>query len=366
MTITYIILFACIYLIMHNFISISFFRCIASFSGSREKQRNAEKKLSIIIPAYNEEKNIGAKLNNIKSGIEQLPKELSCEVLIGSDGSSDETVNITKTFIETNKLPNWKVFDFPNEGKGQTINKLVAASISDLIISSDVDVLPESHSFKLIFESFNDDSQLGCLSCYPVFKQQDIKSQTHYWNQDLALRKAESDLGKLIVVTGWLYGFRKQAFIPISRGVMADDLWIPLCVILKGFKSSAHPNLLVPSEKTDEKTEINRRKRVMAGGMDVVLRLFFNIAKRPLLFFIVFSHKINRWLLPVWFSLIIVCVILLIPWSIIVMFIGGITLWIKLGTDKLLRHLTALYSPVSSFYTALKRSDLSRWEHLRK
>lgn len=72
--------------------------------------------LSVIIPAYNEEKNIVKTLNNLIYDLEKIGRDY--EIVIVSDGSSDKTSLKAKSI----KNRNIKVFEYsPNRGKGYAL-----------------------------------------------------------------------------------------------------------------------------------------------------------------------------------------------------------------------------------------------------
>ena len=62
--------------------------------------------LSIFVPCFNEENDIITALNNIKEGIENI----SYEVLIADDASTDGTVYLIEQFIKNNSNVNIKLF----------------------------------------------------------------------------------------------------------------------------------------------------------------------------------------------------------------------------------------------------------------
>lgn len=50
-------------------------------------------KLSILIPAFNEEKTIGTVINEIPKSLEGIDKT---DIIVIDDGSTDDTVNVSK------------------------------------------------------------------------------------------------------------------------------------------------------------------------------------------------------------------------------------------------------------------------------
>jgi len=71
--------------------------------------------LSVIIPAYNEEKRLPKTLAEIDKYLSK--QDYSYEILVVSDGSTDRTVEVTRNLIP--KIKNLKVLDYEkNRGKG--------------------------------------------------------------------------------------------------------------------------------------------------------------------------------------------------------------------------------------------------------
>lgn len=93
-------------------------------------------KLSVIIPAYNEEPNFK------KGAIDQVPKYLeqqdySYEILIVDDGSSDNTSTLAQAFAKKHK--NVKVIKNPHQGKAETVKTGVEKANGELILFTDFD-----------------------------------------------------------------------------------------------------------------------------------------------------------------------------------------------------------------------------------
>jgi poly-beta-1,6-N-acetyl-D-glucosamine synthase len=364
----FIVFFVIGYMILHNLLVIIYFGIFSLALSTKQPStsKNNINEVTVILPVYNEAKLILSKLENIKECINGVNNDIKIEVLIGSDGSTDATCKIVRAYIADKFLSNWRLLEFSNNGKCQTINKLLEIAEGEIIISTDTDVITENNAFEILINAFKEDKGIGCISCIPVFEAKDIKLQKLYWYQELRIRDFESKIGKLIVVTGWLYAFKREVFQPIPIGVMADDLWIPLNILLKGYKSVHHNKLLVLSEKTDEKTENLRRRRVISGGIDVVKRLLGQLIKEPILFFIVFSHKINRWLFPLWVLLLAFSLIIFKLYIFFSYFFVILILFVILKPKLFLSSINAFFSPMFSLAKVFVSKDLSRWEHTRK
>jgi glycosyltransferase involved in cell wall biosynthesis len=85
-------------------------------------------KLSVVVPVYNEEKNILILLNKIKANI-----AADDEIIVIEDGSSDETLNEIKNF-------DCKIIAHPkNLGKGRSLIDGINASQGDIVVFIDGD-----------------------------------------------------------------------------------------------------------------------------------------------------------------------------------------------------------------------------------
>ncbi|MBU1568072.1 MAG: glycosyltransferase [Proteobacteria bacterium] len=364
------IFFLLLILLSVVFLAINFFlapvlRLRNALSGCRRTIAPSDlRSISIIVPAYNEEKGIGKKIETLSSALQRV--DLDVEVIIGSDGSTDRTVEIATELLRKLGNPKWQLVEFSNEGKCKTINKLVGLARGDVIISTDADIPLPIDSIERAVQAFQADSYLGCLSCVPCFEGLEIGNQKSYWSIEDQIRRAESGLGRLIVVTGMFYAYRKELFEEIPTGVMADDLWIPLNVLLKGFNSVQAEGLLVPYEKTDEENEVLRRKRVITGGMDVVRRLWPRLVKSPSIFWLVFFHKVNRWAFPFWMLLFLLGTAVLFPWVLVAYTLGLGIVVCFLGGKRFFTLAYAGISPLLSFVEVMQKKDFGRWQHTRK
>lgn len=97
------------------------------------------KKLSILIPAYNEEKTIIPILEELKNL--SLDFSLEKEILIIDDHSTDQTGEFITEFITKNPGIDINYFKHEtNQGKGAAIHKGIEMASGDLIIIQDADL----------------------------------------------------------------------------------------------------------------------------------------------------------------------------------------------------------------------------------
>ena len=92
--------------------------------------------LSVIIPAYNEEKRLPQTLREID---EYLRKQnFESEIIVVSDGSKDRTVEISKNLMS--EIKNLRVIEFKeNRGKGFGVKEGMLAALGDFRLFTDAD-----------------------------------------------------------------------------------------------------------------------------------------------------------------------------------------------------------------------------------
>jgi len=251
-------------------------------------------KVSIIIAAYNEEKNIEKKIQNTLSL--EYPKDM-IEILVGSDGSTDKTIYLARKHINQGVL----FFDFrKNRGKTAVQNDLVKYSDGEILIFTDAASFLTKNALNEIVQNFAD-NRVGCVAGRMRFVDTEsnliTQSQGVYWRYELKMRELESRLGGLIGVDGPLYAVRRDCYVPLANNVISD-LITPLLVLAQGKKVVFESGAVVeedPTRRTDQ--EFNTRRRITLRGLTGLFTHseLLNPWKNPLLSIQVFFHKVLRW-----------------------------------------------------------------------
>ncbi len=97
------------------------------------------KKLSVIVPAYNEEEVIELFYNKLKEVIDKITEKYEYEIIFVDDGSKDETLNKLKKLRQSDK--NIKIISFSrNFGKEAGIYAGLENSKGDIVVLLDADL----------------------------------------------------------------------------------------------------------------------------------------------------------------------------------------------------------------------------------
>ncbi len=274
------------------------------------QKNNWEPKVSILISAYNEERDIVQKITNCLAL--DYPAE-KLEILIGSDGSTDSTVRLAEECSSVQVT----VFDYPeNRGKTSVQNDLVAAAKGEVLIFTDAASFLNPDAIHSLVQNFSD-SRVGCVAGRMRFVSADdninTRSQGLYWRYEVKIRELESNLGSLVGVDGPLYAVRRDCYVPLEPQSISD-LLTPLLVLEQGKKVVLEPDAVVDEDPTRHSAqEFKTRRRITLRGLIglATYRQLLSPVKHPRLALQILFHKILRWFVgPLVILHILVCAIL--------------------------------------------------------
>ncbi len=157
------------------------FNSIPTINQSTNQLINQSTKLSIIIPARNEEANIE---NCIQSILQNNYPSLLFEIIIVDDHSEDNTAKIVKKYEQQNvKLISLKDFvtDKINSYKKRAIEVAIAQASGTLIITTDADCIVPATWLKTIARFYEE--KKPAFIAAPVLIEPSYFSQTHTHNE---------------------------------------------------------------------------------------------------------------------------------------------------------------------------------------
>jgi glycosyltransferase involved in cell wall biosynthesis len=108
-------------------------------------------KLSILIPAYNEENTIQLILERVKEVV--LPNGIVKEIVIVNDCSKDKTIEKVEEYISQNAEMDIRLFSQThNQGKGAAINRAIKECSGDYLIVQDADLEYDPQEYNLLLK----------------------------------------------------------------------------------------------------------------------------------------------------------------------------------------------------------------------
>lgn len=113
------------------------------------------KKLSIIIPAYNEEKTIHLILDKVLNVT--LAQNIQKEIIIVNDCSTDKTKEKIEQYIEQKRSNEIRLYNQEkNKGKGAAIHKGIELATGDAIIMQDADLEYDPAEYTILLQPMID------------------------------------------------------------------------------------------------------------------------------------------------------------------------------------------------------------------
>jgi cellulose synthase/poly-beta-1,6-N-acetylglucosamine synthase-like glycosyltransferase len=121
------------------------------------KRKNRELKtfprISLIVPAYNEEKTIRSCVESL-----QALNYPNYEVVVVDDGSTDNTLE------EVSHIKGIKIIHQENQGKPKALNNGIQASTGEIIVTVDADTKLDKNALEKIAERFVSNDRLGAVA----------------------------------------------------------------------------------------------------------------------------------------------------------------------------------------------------------
>lgn len=253
--------------------------------------------VSIIITAYNEERDLAAKLENTL--VLDYPREL-LEIIVASDCSTDRTDQIAREFAgrgvrlhrQSERL-----------GKTAAQNAAVEQAHGEIILFSDATSLYQPNAVRAMMPSFAD-STVGCVAGrleYVDGSDSRVgRGARSYWSYETFLKRHESRVGSLIGASGCLYAVRRSAYVPLYHEACSDFI-IATKMVEQNLRAVYEPNA-VCTEQTNRQNdkELKMRVRIIAQTFTDLWRhrAMLNPARSGFYGVQLLSHKVMRYLVP--------------------------------------------------------------------
>ncbi|HWP78121.1 MAG: glycosyltransferase [Thermoproteota archaeon] len=245
---------------------------LAVRSAAREallKEPTVYPRISVIVPAYNEEKVIGETIGALLAT--DYPDK---EIIVVDDGSKDKTLEVAMKFKE--KI---KVIHKENGGKASALNQGLLYATGDIVVIVDADTIIGHSSLKHIAKSMIDENVAA------VAGNVKIRNKINWltWCQALEymsgiqiMRRGLDYFGAITIVPGALGAFRKKKLEEAGtyhKDTLVEDFDATMKVLRSGMivsgSSAATAYTQAPQTLRDY---YNQRKRWYRGNLQVLRR----------------------------------------------------------------------------------------------
>jgi cellulose synthase/poly-beta-1,6-N-acetylglucosamine synthase-like glycosyltransferase len=270
---------------------------VSTIRPRRVQRGEFESTISVIITAYNEERDLAAKLENTLAL--DYPSSL-LEIIVASDCSSDRTDDIVKKYAPRGVHLHRQLRRL---GKTAAQNAAVAQARGKIILFSDATSLYQPDVLKTLLPNFADPT-VGCVAGRLIYvdpaDSRVGRGARSYWSYETFLKKHESRACSLIGASGSLYAVRKTAYVPLYHEACSDFI-IATKMVEQGLRAIYEPNA-VCTELTNRRSdnELKMRVRIIAQTFTDLWRHvgMLNPFRSGFYAIQLFSHKVMRYLVP--------------------------------------------------------------------
>jgi glycosyltransferase involved in cell wall biosynthesis len=254
--------------------------------------------VTVVIPAYNEERQIGGALDAVLA--QDYPPHL-IQTLVLSDASTDATDQIVAGYsdrgVELLRMPE-------RSGKTRAENAACARIRGDIVVNTDSSIRLHSAAVRELIAQMADPA-VGVASGRDVSISPagDTSNPTEagYVGYEMRVRELETRTGGIVGASGSCYAIRADLHrIPI-REDLSRDFSAALTAREHGFRAvSVDGAICFVARTASLQREYRRKVRTITRGMMTLLarRNLLNPARYGAFGWKLFSHKVCRWLLP--------------------------------------------------------------------
>lgn len=354
---------------------------VSTIRPRRVSRGEFESTISVVITAYNEERDLAAKLENTLAL--DYPPEL-LEIIVASDCSNDHTDAIALQFasrgVRLHRQPE-------RLGKTAAQNSAVELARGEIIVFSDATSHYQPNALRALMPNFADPS-VGCVAGRLIYvdrsNSQIGRGARSYWNYETFLKTHESRACSLIGASGCLYAVRRAAYIPLYHEACSDFI-IATKMVEQGLRAVYEPDAIC-QEETNRRAddELKMRVRVIAQTFTDLWRhrRMLNPLTNGFYAVQLLSHKVMRYLVPFFLIAFLAGSAALAPGSLVfrivlagqlVCYAGALIAWLLEGArvrHRLLSlpHYFVLTNVASliALYQFLRGERYAQWEPIRE
>ncbi|MFP5353803.1 MAG: glycosyltransferase [Gemmatimonadota bacterium] len=234
---------------------------LAALKGERRRAGgDVAQRVSVVITTRDPETVIRARVADVLAG--EYPPEL-LEVVVAVDHLGEVQAASLLELGEGVRV----VAGPPPGGKAATLNAGVAASTGEILVFTDAAQRFDRHAIPRLVAALGDE-RLGAVSG-ALHIGRDGRPRTlaeRYWMFERWLRLKEARVHSAVGVTGAIYAMRRSCWHPLPSGLILDDLYGPMQLVLRGFHVGFEPSAQAYDDRRFAPAQEFRRKaRTLTG-----------------------------------------------------------------------------------------------------
>lgn len=260
--------------------------------------------VTLLISAFNERQVIAEKIENAL-GLAYPPGRL--EIVVISDCSDDGTDEIAQNYAPRGVR---LIRQQQRLGKTSGLNLAIPQTAGQILVFSDANAIYQPDAISRLVSHFSAARigyAVGNARYLEGSAQSAAASEGLYWKLETWLKQKESAFGSVVGGDGAIYAIRRELFTPL-RPTDINDFLNPLQIIARGYRGVYEPSAVCLEHAGESfEKEFRRKVRIVSRSVNAVFR-----EPRVLLpwvqwrhWFGLVSHKLLRWLVPVFLLVIL-------------------------------------------------------------
>lgn len=257
--------------------------------------------VTLIISCFNEVAVIRDKLEN---ALALDYPEGKLNIIVVSDGSDDGTDELVNSY----KAKGIRLIRQEGRlGKTMGINLAMEQVTSGIVVFSDANAMYAQDAITKLVRNFADPA-VGYVVGAALYTDADAgasaRNENLYWNYELAVKAMESRLHSVVGGDGAMYAIRSRLWEPLQQKDI-NDFVNPLQIVARGYRGIFEPEARCFEETAGEfDREIARKERIVNRSIRGLFRVksTMNPLKTGIFAWEVISHKLLRWLIPLFLA----------------------------------------------------------------
>jgi cellulose synthase/poly-beta-1,6-N-acetylglucosamine synthase-like glycosyltransferase len=261
------------------------------------RQAEFEPSVTVLIAAFNEEREIEATILNKLS--QDYPAD-RLSVVVVSDGSTDRTDAIVQDLAARFGDRCRLLRQEPRQGKTQALNMAIASVQSEIVVFSDANSMYAPDALRRLVATFSDPS-VGYVTGRMVYTNPGGtgvgEGSGAYMRYENWLRGVESRLNSVVGVDGGIDAVRRSLYVPM-RPDQLPDFVLPLNVVEQGRRVVYQENaVLYEPALASADAEMQMRIRVSLRALWALWEksALLNPFRFPVFAWQLLSHKVLRY-----------------------------------------------------------------------
>jgi cellulose synthase/poly-beta-1,6-N-acetylglucosamine synthase-like glycosyltransferase len=247
-------------------------------------------RVSLIIPAYNEEDVIVAKLENALAL--DYPRD-RLEIVVTSDDSTDATHELVAAFADRGV----RLIHCPRGGKVAAQDRAVVETSGEIVAFGDANVLWDTDALRRLVRPFADPAVgMACGNVRLVNPGGGTNQEGLYWRYEMWLRTRESRAHSMTGSNGAIYAVRREAYRDVDPR-FGHDLSFPYLMVQNGYRAVYEPSAgATEPMTTDIEDEFRRKVRMFEHAWLMLFRgRMFRLRVGPVYWVELVSHRLLRY-----------------------------------------------------------------------